>query len=194
MTGTKKWKSGRPREDSYLVLLVAHVCHDALESILRGLWVVGTSVIKVDDALPLAEDDLGRELDVHGEAVAAGALPAGAAHPAGADLVEAAGWWSGRLVAGEEKDEGCNVLGLESLDHLLWHDGAGHSGAGVGRDGIDEDVVLGAFAGEGTGEAENTAFLEDISMWEIKMTERYLQRRRSWLGRSFRRYRRWRWC
>jgi hypothetical protein len=120
--------------------------------------VVCASVVEVDDASPLRANGLRGEDDVDGEAGTAGTLPAGAADPAGADLVETAGGVGG-LVAGEEDDERCYVVGLEGLDHLLGHDGAGHGCSGVGGDGVDVDVVLGTLTGKGAGETKDTAFL-----------------------------------
>ena len=116
------------------------------------------SVVEVGDAGPLRANGLRGEDDVDGESGTAGALPAGAADPAGADLIEAAGGVGG-LVAGEQDDERCYVVGLEGLDHLLGHNGAGHCGAGVGGDGVNVDVVLGTLTGKGARETENTAFL-----------------------------------
>lgn len=147
-----------PRRGSYLARLVLHVGHDALEAISRAVGVVGTSVVEVGDAGPLRANGLRGEDNVDGESGTAGALPAGAADPAGADLVEATGGVGG-LVAGEENDEGCYVVGLEGLDHLLGHDGAGHGSSGVGGDGVDVDVVLGTLTGKGAGETKDTAFL-----------------------------------
>lgn len=120
--------------------------------------MVCASVVEVGDAGPRCANGLRGEDDVDGEAGTAGTLPAGAADPSGADLVKAAGGVGG-LVAAEEDNERCYVVGLEGLYHLLGHDGAGHGGSGVGGDGVDVDVVLGTLTGKGTGETEDTAFL-----------------------------------
>jgi len=91
-----------------------------------------------------------------------------AGHPAGADFVEttlgvAAAAVDLRiallrvlLFVAKEADEGSHKLGRECLDHLLGHDGGGEAGAGVGGDGADDDVVLGALGGKGEREAEDT--------------------------------------
>lgn len=143
---------------SYLCLGgVLNVCHNFPDRVLRLGGVVRLAV-KGDNILPVLDNLLRDKGDIDGEAVAGGSLPSGLSAPAAADLVEAAGG-VGALIAAEGEDERSNVVGLEGLDHLLWHDGGGHGCAGVGGDCVDKDVVLVAFEGEGAREAENTAFL-----------------------------------
>jgi hypothetical protein len=144
---------------SYLLLtrLILSILHNLANAVIRLLRVI-RPLIERHDILPLLEHRLGRQRLVDGEAVAAGALPPRAALPAAADLVEPTG---GRRagVAAEGEHQGRDVVGLEGLDELLGEDGASHLGAGVGGDGVDVDVVLGAFEGEGAAKAEDGAFL-----------------------------------
>ena len=116
------------------------------------------AAVEGNDVLPVLDHLLGGQGHVDGEAVASGALPAGLAGPAAADLVQSTGGVR-YLVAGESQDEGCNVVGLEGLDELLGQDGSRHGRAGVGGNGVDVDVVLEALKSESAGEAENSAFL-----------------------------------
>lgn len=151
-------KISRNVDCSYLVNTVIQVGHNLADGIRSLLGVVHVLALKVDNVLPGLENLLGHQRLVDGEAVAAGALPAGAAAPAAADLVQVTGR-VGADVAAESQDEGGNVVRLEGLDHLLGHDRAGHGSAGIGGNGVDVDVVLGTLESQGTREAEDTAFL-----------------------------------
>jgi hypothetical protein len=135
---------------------VFHVGHDALETACIVKRMVRATIIKIVDLGPLLHDSFGCELDVDWEAVAASSLPSRSGEPAHTALVETASWL-GRLVRAEQNNKRGHVVGLQTLDHLLGHDGARHSGAGVGCDGVDEDVVLLALESERLGETENTA-------------------------------------
>ena len=121
--------------------------------------MVRLRAIKVDNISPVLDNLLRHQRDVDGETVTTSSLPPGATAPAAADLVEAA-CGIGALVAAESEDERRNVVGLESLDHLLRHDGSRHSSASVRGDGVDVDVVLETLEGQGAGESEDTAFLQ----------------------------------
>ena len=149
---SRKGLDGREK-GSYLTrtaLLVLHVRHDALQSVLSGLWVVGTSIFKVGDALPLLEDGFWSQLLVNWEAVSTRSLPAGLSDPAATDFVKVASSWLGNLVGAKCYDKWRYVVWLESLNHLLWKNGSGHGGSGVWRNGVDQDVVLGSLTGKGT--------------------------------------------
>ena len=142
------------------ITTVAHVCHDLLSTSLAILGVVSTAVVEVGNLLPLLDDLLGGELDVHGESVAASALPAGGREPAATALVQTLGASARYHVGAKEDNQGSDVVGLEGLDHLLRHDGSGHISTGVGGNGVDLDVVLGTLESQGTRESKNTKFLQ----------------------------------
>ena len=137
---------------SYLLALVLHIRHNLLQRLLRLLRVIRPAVLKVADILPVLDHLLRHQVHVNGEAMTSGALPPRAAAPSTSDLVQPAGR-VGALVAAEGKDERRDVGGLEGLEHLLGHDCGGHGGAGVGGNGVDEDVVLEALEGQGAREA-----------------------------------------
>lgn len=148
---------------SYLGLaaaLVLHVGHDLAQAVL-GLLGVVSPLVKSDDVLPLLEDSLGGERDIDGEAVTTGPLPPGTANPTAADLVQTTGRVFGYLVAAESEDNGCDIVGLESLDKLLWENCPGHGGTSVGGNRVDIDVVLDTLEGQSTGQAKDGAFLLD---------------------------------
>jgi len=119
--------------------------------------VVGTAV-EGNNVLPVIDNLLGDEGDIHREAVAASSLPASLTAPAASDLVQTA-IRSRALVTAESKDKRSNVVGLESLDHLLGHDGGGHGSTSVGGDGVDVDAVLVTLKSKSAREAEDTTFL-----------------------------------
>jgi hypothetical protein len=139
------------------VRLVFQICHDLLRP---GRWVlrmVRPTIIEIDDLLPLLLNRFRRELDVDRELCATRALPPRLTHPAGSDLKQSSRSGLGDFVRAQKKHSRSDVVGLESLHHLLGHDGAGHVRAGVGRDGVDVDVVLLAFSGKRPREAQDTA-------------------------------------
>ena len=59
--------------------------------------------------------------------------------------------------AGEVADNGCNKIGLESINHLLGPDGAGHGGAGGRGNNVGNDTVLLALDGQSLGETDDTS-------------------------------------
>src|SRR5699024_8648394 len=101
---------------------VAHVSHHLLRASLAILGVVSTAVIEVGDLVPVLEHLLGSQLDVHGEPVAAGTLPASGREPTATTLVQALGTCSGNHVGAKEHNQRSDVVRLEGLDHLLGHD------------------------------------------------------------------------
>jgi hypothetical protein len=154
---------------SYLTrttLLVLHVRHNALQSILAIFWVVCSSIVEVCDSLPLLQNCLRSKLLVDWEAVAACPLPACSSDPTAADFEESSGGWLGDFVRGKGNDQGCYVVGLESLDHFLWHDCSSHGSTRVWSNGIDVNVVFCSFTGQGPRETEDTAFLFSLATFK----------------------------
>ena len=121
--------------------------------------MVSTAVIEVGDLVPVLAHLLGGQLDVHGEPVAAGTLPASGREPAATTLVQALGTSTRHYVGAKEHHQRSDVVRLEGLDHLLGHDRPGHVSTCVGGNGVDLDVVLGTLKSQGTGETKNTKFL-----------------------------------
>jgi len=135
---------------------VAHVSHDLLGAGGRILGVISAAVVEVEDLGPLSENRLRCECNVDGEASTAGPLPSGLSGPTGANFEETASVRLRDLVRAECEDNRSYVVRLECLHHLLRHNGAGHVGACVRCDGVDEDVVLFAFSCQSTREPEDT--------------------------------------
>jgi hypothetical protein len=144
--------------ETYLGLAsVLHVGHDLLNRVLRLGGVVGTAV-KGDNRLPVLENLLRGEGNINGEAVAASSLPSSLAAPTATDLIETTSRVRA-LVTAESKDKRSNVVRLESLNHLLGHDGSGHGGTSIGSNGVDVDAVLVTLKSKGSRETKNTTFL-----------------------------------
>lgn len=118
--------------------------------------MVGTTIVKIGNALPVLENGFGSKLDIDGKAVTASALPPGSSEPTRTHLVKATSRYRS-LVRDKQDDEGGIVVGLESLNDLLRHDGAGHLCTGIGGNGVDEDIVLLALKSKGLGKTKNTA-------------------------------------
>ncbi len=87
-------------------------------------------------------------------------LPPCSTNPAASDFKETAGGRFWHLVTAKQYYQGCYVIWLEGLNHLFRHDRSGHSGAGIGCDCVNIDVVFYTFAGQGAGETQYTAFLK----------------------------------
>ena len=88
------------------------------------------------------------------------ALPSRTSLPTGSDLEEKTCWWFWYLIRAEQEDERSHVIWFEGLHELLWQDCSGHLSTGIGRDGIDKDVVLSTFECKGSREAKYTEFLK----------------------------------
>ena len=128
--------------------------------------MVRPTIVEIDDGGPLGGNVLGFQLHVNREASTTGSLPPGLATPATADLIQTTG--RGRaIVTAERKDKRSNVVRLKSLDQLFRKDGASHGRAGVWRDGVDVNVVLGTLKGESAGETKDAAFLQVMIRWRI---------------------------
>ncbi len=172
---------------SYLAGAVFQVAHNLADRIRCRLGVVHILALKVYHILPVLENLLGLDGLVDREAVTSSALPAGAAAPTAAYLIEVASR-VGADVAAESQNEGRNVVGLECLNHLLGHDGAGHGSASVGSNGVDVDIVLGTLAGQSTGETEDTTFLILLAGTLRREIKRHLRQQHSWPGQSYHRH------
>lgn len=106
--------------------------------------VVAAAVVEVVDLIPLRHDRFRGQGNVNGEPVTASSLPPCLCSPSTANFIQHTSGGLGRLVGGEQDDERRHVVGLEGLNHLLRHDSASELGSGIGRDGVDENIVLGA--------------------------------------------------
>lgn len=118
--------------------------------------MISLAVVKVGNLLvPHGLDGLRGELHINRELSTSTALPSGLTSPSGARLEETACRLAGHLVGRHDQHDWDDVVGLEGADHLLGHDRGGHGGTGIGRDVVDEDVVLLALTGESTTESKD---------------------------------------
>lgn len=140
---------------------VAHVGHDLLRTGLAIFGVVRTAIVEVGDLLPVLEHFLRGKLNVDRESMTAGTLPASAAEPAAATLVQTLCAGLRHNVRAKKSHQGSNVVRLERLDHLLGHDGTGHVGTSIGGNGVDLDVVLSTLESKSARESKNSEFLID---------------------------------
>jgi hypothetical protein len=93
--------------------------------------------------------------------MATSTLPPGCCDPSLTSLIEPASWLRS-LVGAEKHHKRSNVIGLERLNHLLGHDGAGHARTGIWRDCVYVDVVLLSLKGKRPGETKDTALSRGI--------------------------------
>ena len=121
--------------------------------------MISPAVIEVDDIFPSFGDRLRCQFDVDREAMAATPLPTCSRVPSTTNLEEATSRRIRHFVRAKENDHGGNLIGLECLDHLFWHDAACHICTGVGCNGVNVDIVLGTFTSKGAREAEYAEFL-----------------------------------
>ena len=86
------------------------------------------------------------EVEIH----TSGSLPSSVREVATSCLIELA-WWAGIRVAAKKCHQWSNEFWLHHLDFGFWTDSTRHVGASQRRNGIDENVVLLAFACSGSG-------------------------------------------
>jgi len=126
--------------------------HNGGEGVLGGLREVRVAE-DISDLGPHLGDSLGGGVSRgHGSTLGTG--PAELGNPAGSHLKESSGLLA-RLVA-QVGDDGSNELRLEGVEHLLGHDGGGHTRASEGSDGVHPDVLAGTLASQGVGESNDT--------------------------------------
>jgi hypothetical protein len=121
--------------------------------------MVSSPVVEVDNLGPVRNNVLGGQLLVHREAMTSRSLPSCSSNPATSDFEKTSSWWFGHLITAEQDYQRCYVIWLEGLNHLFRHDRSSHSGASIGCDCVNIDVIFRTFAGEGTGETKDAAFL-----------------------------------
>src|SRR5690606_25553036 len=119
---------------------------------LHGSNVVSRvyGIFKVADLRPAGGDIFNIKSFFRIEAGTQAALPANLADPAATDLEQAGSLFTG--FAAQVHHQRADQLGLELLEHLRRDQPFGHAGAAGRGDGVDEDVVLAAFDGQGASE------------------------------------------
>ena len=129
-----------------MTLQVRHHLFQGFQIVVR---VYG--IFEVADLLPVGGDVFGRKAFARIETRAQAAFPAHLAHPAAAHFEQAGGFLAG--FAGQVHHQRADEFGLELFEYLRRNQAFGHAGAASGGDGIDQDVVLAAFDGQGSGQA-----------------------------------------
>src|SRR5690554_5853665 len=107
-------------------------------------------VLEAAQLLEVGLNVLGSETFIRVEADAQRALPAHLAHPAATHFEQTAGLLA---VFGAQIDhQRADQFGFELLEGTGREQAFGHAGAAGGGNGVDEDVVLAAFNGQGAGQ------------------------------------------